>query len=92
MTRKRKFALLGALLIVPVVAGGFAWQVREQRAGVELLQQVLQLVNVKYVDTLPLSDVYEKAARGLVKELNDPYSELYTPKEYNNFNTKTGGR
>lgn len=91
MTRKRKFALIGAL-IVPVVAGGFAWQVREQRAGVELLQQVLQLVNVKYVDTLPLSDVYEKAARGLVRELNDPYSELYTPKEYNTFNTRTGGR
>jgi carboxyl-terminal processing protease len=92
MNRKRKFALLGALTVVPVVAGGFAWQVREQRAGVELLQQVLQLVNVKYVDTLPISDVYEKAARGLVKELNDPYSELYTPKEYTNFNTKTGGR
>ncbi|HEY4304041.1 MAG TPA: S41 family peptidase [Gemmatimonadaceae bacterium] len=92
MNRKRKFALLGALTAIPIVAGGFAWQVREQRAGVELLQQVLQLVNVKYVDTLPLSDVYEKAARGLVKELNDPYSELYTPKEYTSFNTKTGGR
>jgi carboxyl-terminal processing protease len=91
MLRKRKFALLGAL-IVPVVAGGFAWQVHEERAGVELLQQVLQLVNAKYVDTLPASDVYEKAARGLVRELNDPYSELYTPKEYTNFNTKTGGR
>ena len=42
---------------------------------------MLQLVNDQYVDTLPISDVYEKAARGLVKELNDPYSELFTPKE-----------
>jgi carboxyl-terminal processing protease len=91
MTRKRKFALIGAL-IVPVIAGGAAWQVREQRAGVELLQQVLQLVNNRYVDTIPISDVYEKAARGLVKELNDPYSELYTPRDYKTFNSRTGGR
>jgi carboxyl-terminal processing protease len=91
MTRKRKFALIGAL-IVPVIAGGAAWQVREQRAGVELLQQVLQLVNNRYVDTLSMSDVYEKAARGLVRELNDPYSELYTPRDYKTFNSRTGGR
>ena len=91
MTRKRKFALLGAL-IVPVIAGGAAWQVREQTAGVELLQQVLQLVNNRYVDTLSMSDVYEKAARGLVRELNDPYSELYTPRDYKTSNSRTGGR
>jgi carboxyl-terminal processing protease len=75
-----------------MIAGGFVWQVREQQRGVQLLEQVLMLVNDRYVDTLPLSDVYEKAARGLVKELNDPYSELYTPKELKQFNNRTGGR
>jgi carboxyl-terminal processing protease len=44
------------------------------------------------VDTLPLGDVYEKAARGLVKELNDPYSELYTPRELKQFSSRTNGR
>jgi carboxyl-terminal processing protease len=27
-----------------------------------------------------------------VKELNDPYSELYTPRDYKTFNSRTGGR
>ena len=52
----------------------------------------MSLVSDRYVDTLPTSDVYEKAARGLVKELNDPYSELFTPKDLKQFNSRTGGR
>jgi carboxyl-terminal processing protease len=91
MPRFRKTALVGALLI-PVVAGGFLFQSRGQREGTALLEQVMSLVSDRYVDTLPLSSVYEKAARGLVKELNDPYSELLTPKDLKQFNSRTGGR
>ncbi|MEI4927438.1 hypothetical protein Q8G50_33520, partial [Klebsiella pneumoniae] len=57
-----------------------------------LLDQVMGLVSERYVDTLPQSDVFEKAARGLVRELNDPYSELLTPKDVKQFNSRTGGR
>ncbi|HEV8445817.1 MAG TPA: S41 family peptidase [Gemmatimonadaceae bacterium] len=91
MPRIRKAAFIGALL-VPVVAGGFLLQARSQREGAELLDQVMTLVNDRYVDTLPTSDVYEKAAAGLVKELNDPYSELLTPKDLKQFSSRTGGR
>jgi carboxyl-terminal processing protease len=56
-----------------------------------LLEQVLQLVSERYVDTLNTGQLYEKAARGLVKELNDPYSELLTPKELKAFTTSTNG-
>jgi carboxyl-terminal processing protease len=91
MPRIRKTALIGALLI-PVVAGGFLLQSHGQREGTALLEQVMSLVSDRYVDTLPLSAVYEKAARGLVKELNDPYSELLTPKDLKQFNSRTGGR
>ena len=91
MPRIRKAAFIGALL-VPVVAGGFLLQARSQREGAELLDQVMTLVNDRYVDTLPASDVYEKAAAGLVKELNDPYSELLTPKDLKQFSSRTGGR
>jgi carboxyl-terminal processing protease len=91
MPRIRKAAFIGALL-VPVVAGGFLLQARSQREGAELLDQVMTLVNDRYVDTLPASDVYEKAASGLVKELNDPYSELLTPKDLKQFSSRTGGR
>ena len=57
-----------------------------------LLDQVLSLVSERFVDTLPQGVVYEKAARGLVRELNDPYTELLSPKELKQFTTRTGGR
>ena len=97
MKRSRKIALFGALFI-PVVAGGFMLQTgnvelrRAQRQGTLLLDQVMSLVSDRFVDTLPANDVYEKAARGLVRELNDPYSELFSPKDLKQFNSRTGGR
>jgi carboxyl-terminal processing protease len=91
MPRSRKVALVGALLI-PVVGGGFLLQSREHREGALLLQQVMSLVSDRYVDTLQSSDVYEKAAEGLVRELNDPYSELLTPKDLKQFDSRTNGR
>ena len=59
MQRSRKIALVGALLI-PVVAGGFLLQSREQREGALLLEQVMSLVSDRYVDTLPTADVYRE--------------------------------
>jgi carboxyl-terminal processing protease len=91
MKRSRKAALVGALL-VPVVAGGFILQSKPEREGPILFQQVMSLVSDRFVDTLPQSDVFEKAARGLVRELNDPYSELLSPKDLKQFNSRTGGR
>jgi carboxyl-terminal processing protease len=91
MLRSRKAALVGAL-VLPFVAGGFLLQSRAQRQGEVLLDQVLSLVSDRFVDTLPSNDIFEKAARGLVKELNDPYSELLTPKDLRQFNNRTGGK
>lgn len=92
MARFRKFALLGALVAVPVVASGFLLKSKSAPGGTVLLEQVLQLVSNRYVDTLTDANLFEKAAHGLVRELNDPYSELLTPKDVKQFNTRTGGR
>ena len=92
MARFRKFALLGALVAIPVVASGFLLQSKSAPEGTLLLEQVLQLVSNRYVDTLTDNKLFEKAAHGLVRELNDPYSELLTPKDVKQFNTRTGGR
>jgi carboxyl-terminal processing protease len=91
MQRSRKLALIGALAI-PVGAGGFLLQSSQHREGALLLQQVMSLVSDRFVDTLQASDVYEKAAEGLVRELNDPYSELMTPKDVKQFDSRTNGR
>ncbi len=91
MTRTRK-AALASLLLVPVLAGGFALQARTTRGGAQLLDQVLTFVALRYVDTLDAQALYEKAARGLVKELNDPYTELFSPKQLEEFARSTSGR
>ena len=91
MTRNRK-AVLASLVLVPLLASGFALQARATRGGAQLLDQVLTFVALRYVDTLDAQELYEKAARGLVKELNDPYTELFTPKQLAEFSMNTNGR
>src|SRR5678815_1472529 len=85
-------AAAATLLVVPMVAGGFLLQEPPARANGLLFDQVMQLVRNQYVDSMPTSAAYEKAAKGLVRELNDPYSELLSPKESEDFNRSTGGR
>lgn len=91
MRRPRKFAV-AFVVSLPLLASGFLLQSRVSRGGEVLLEQVLTLVSDRFVDTLPSGAVYEKAARGLVRELNDPYTELLSPKELKQFSTRTGGR
>ena len=85
-------AAAATLLVIPIVAGGFLLQESPTRANAVLFDQVMSLVRNQYVDSIPASQSYEKAARGLVKELNDPYSELLSPQESESFERSTGGR
>ena len=91
MTRFRRAALVG-LVALPVVVGAAIRQPRDSQRGAQLLDQVLTFVALRYVDTLTADSLYEKTARGLVKELGDPYSELLTPKDLAAFSRTTVGR
>lgn len=91
MKHMRKIAL-GLVVAAPLVAGGFVAQERATQDGGRLLGQVLDLVQSRYVDSVDEAAIYEKAARGLVAQLQDPYSELFSPRQLNQFNTTTAGR
>ena len=91
MSRHRT-TLVAGLLLVPIVAGGFLLQEPPKRANARLFEQVLSLVSRQYVDTLPNSELMTRTARGLVKELQDPYTELFSPRESEEFGRATGGR
>lgn len=91
MSRHRT-TLVAGLLLVPIVAGGFLLQEPPNRANARLFEQVLSLVSRQYVDTLQSAELLTRAARGLVKELQDPYTELFSPKESEEFGRSTGGR
>ncbi len=84
--------MLFGLVLIPLMAGGFVFQQHETQQGARLLDQVLNIVSSRFVDTVDAATLYEKAARGLVHELNDPYSVLLTPKELSSFNAQTNGR
>src|ERR1035437_9183230 len=90
MTRFRKAAIAG-LIVIPIVAGGFVVQERSAVAGSRLFDQVLAIISNQYVDSVDVGTLYEKAARGLVAELKDPYADLYTPKQLEAFNPTPGG-
>ncbi|MEO7041011.1 MAG: S41 family peptidase [Gemmatimonadaceae bacterium] len=89
--RLTHFAVLGAVM-VPLVVGAFVYQQRDTVASAQLLDEVLRITASRYVDSVPPSDLYEKAAKGLVKQLNDPYSVLWTKAEYDQFSQQTGGK
>ena len=91
MPRSPKSLLIG-LAFVPILAGGFVFQQQSTQQGARLLDQVLNIVSSRFVDTVDAATLYEKAARGLVRELNDPYSVLLSPKELSTFNAQTNGR
>src|SRR3954452_13001220 len=85
-------AAVASLLLIPMVAGGFFLQQAPPRATPRLFDQVLAIVASRYVDSLQSPEVFEKAAKGLVRELNDPYSELLAPRQSEEFSRATGGR
>src|SRR5690606_27019416 len=53
--------------------------------GPKLLAQVLQIVNLHSMDDLDEDAIYERAARGLVDQLDDRYADLYSPEELATF-------
>ena len=85
-------AAAASLLFIPLVAGGFLLQRGPVTTTPRLFEQVMSLVANRYVDSLQGSAIFEKAAHGLVRELNDPYSELLAPKQNDEFNRSVGGR
>ena len=87
---RKKIALLGVVLL-PLAVGAFVVQEQATTSSARLFDQVLAIVGDRFVDSISPSALYEKAARGLVTELKDPYSEIYTPKQLEVFNTTTGG-
>ena len=92
MRRSPRLRTVAFVLALPVMAGAFILQSRDTRDSVRLFSQVFDLVSTTFVDTVPPGDLYERAARGLLEQLDDPYAALYSPKQLQDFTATTGGR
>jgi carboxyl-terminal processing protease len=80
--RTRSLAVAAGLVLA---AAGFLARSAARRHGPELFAQVFALVRRDGVDSLTADALYEKAARGLVHTIGDPYAELYTREELASF-------
>lgn len=90
MTYRRPFllALLFAGLTATLPAQG---PVRRPAAGQELLGQVFSIIANTAVDSIPVDSLYERAARGLIASLNDPYAAILSPEEQARFQRQSIG-
>jgi carboxyl-terminal processing protease len=89
----------GVVLSCALVSGG--WLVTRGLAGVSrppsgntarMFDQVFQRISRDYVDTLPDSVLYVRAAEGLVGELHDPHSSYLSPELLATLSERTSGR
>jgi len=48
-------------------------------ASARLFEQVVERVRRDFIDSIPSDDLYRKAAVGLAREIDDPYSVVLTP-------------
>ena len=84
--KRTRIAVVGtAVVVLPVMVGGFMLQRREATDAARLFAQVFARVAADAVDSISPDAMYEKAARGLVRSLNDPYADLYSPQELSSF-------
>jgi carboxyl-terminal processing protease len=90
--------IAGAVLGAGLVTGGMliqsgAWREADASPGTpRLLDQVMARVINDYIDTLSIDQLHEKAAFGMIKELEDPYSALLSPDRAARLKENTTGR
>ncbi|HEX5724999.1 MAG TPA: S41 family peptidase [Longimicrobiaceae bacterium] len=74
-----------AAVLLPALVGGFALQAWTGDDGSRLFHQVMAHLVNDSPDSLTADALYEKAARGLVESIGDPYAQLYSPRELAEF-------
>lgn len=89
--RRKVTMAVSVLVLVPVLVGSFFLDGQTQESGARLFRQVLSRVANDGIDTLSAQELYERAARGLIANIDDPYADLYSPEELAQFSRQTIG-
>jgi carboxyl-terminal processing protease len=82
--RGMRRSVAGAL-VLPVVVGGFALQAWGGRDGEQMFHEVVSHLATAGLDSLSDAELYEKAARGLLVQIGDPYADLFSPEQLAEF-------
>jgi len=91
---RRTTVAVAAVLLASGAALGWAMprHAAQGEDGERLFSWVSQLVATRFVDSLDPSDIYEKAARGLLGQLHDPYANLFPPQKSEDFDVQYEGK
>jgi carboxyl-terminal processing protease len=73
-------SVIGAL-VLPAVVGGFALQAYSGNDGERMFHEVVARIAERGLDSLSDAQIYEKAARGLLVQIGDPYADLFSPEQ-----------
>jgi carboxyl-terminal processing protease len=85
-----------AALSLALVLGGWLLQRGLRRDNgsyqrAQLFDQVRERIANDFVDSIPDSDIYRKAAEGMVRELHDPHSGYLDPERFRSLSESTSG-
>jgi carboxyl-terminal processing protease len=93
---KQRWSLVGLVAVISFFSGGWLLQRGVSSDGnvyqqARLFDDVLGHVNTYYVDSIGETDLYQKATRGMLEQLMDPYSVLLTGDDYKALTEQTSG-
>jgi carboxyl-terminal processing protease len=92
---KQRWGMIGLVAVISFLSGGWLLQ-RGTDAGnvyqqARLFDDVLGHVAAYYVDSLGETDLYQKATKGMLEQLEDPYSVLLAGEDYRALTEQTSG-
>jgi len=93
---KQRWGLIVLVAVISFMSGGWLLQ-RGVASGGNVYQQarlfddVLGHVSAYYVDSIGETDLYDRATRGMLEQLKDPYSVLLTGDDYKALTEQTSG-
>ncbi len=93
---RQRWGLIALVAVLSFFTGGWLLQRGAARDGdvyqqARLFDDVLSHVSAYYVDSIPQSDLYQKATTGLLEQLKDPYSVLLQDDDYKQLTETTTG-
>jgi carboxyl-terminal processing protease len=93
---KQRWGVISLVAVISFLSGGWLLQRGVASDGnvyqqARLFDDVLGHVSTYYVDSMGETDLYQKATRGMLEQLNDPYSVLLTGDDYKALTEQTSG-
>ena len=83
MNKKKKLGLIGIVLVILIAVGcGIAFLGGENKSQEKKLASIQMLIDQYYLDDTENVEFDEGVYKGVVEQLQDPYSVYYTKKEY----------